>query len=56
MPQYAVISVGTDNSYGHPDDTVLSRLRDADVTVFRTDLDGDIFCTSDGKKVTFTSP
>ncbi len=56
MPQYAVISVGTDNSYGHPDDTVLSRLRDADVTVYRTDLDGDLFCTSDGKKVTFTDP
>ncbi len=56
MPQYAVISVGTDNSYGHPDDTVLSRLRDADVTVFRTDLDGDLLCTSDGKRVTFTAP
>ena len=56
MPQYAVISVGTDNSYGHPEDVILSRLRDADVTVYRTDLDGDIFCTSDGKKVTFTKP
>ena len=56
MPQYAVISVGTDNSYGHPDDAVLSRLRDADVTVYRTDLDGDLFCTSDGQRVTFTDP
>ncbi len=56
MPQYAVISVGAGNSYGHPDDTVLSRLRDADVTVYRTDLDGDLYCTSDGKKVTFTEP
>lgn len=56
MPQYAVISVGSDNSYGHPDDTVLSRLRDADATVYRTDLDGDLYCTSDGKKVTFTQP
>ncbi len=56
MPQYAVISVGTDNSYGHPEDVILSRLRDADVTVYRTDLDGDLFCTSDGKKVTFTHP
>ncbi len=56
MPQYAVISVGSDNSYGHPDSTVLSRLRDADVTVFRTDLDGDLYCTSDGKRVTFSIP
>ena len=56
MPQYAIISVGEDNSYDHPHDVVLSRLRDADVTVYRTDLDGDIICTSNGKKVTFTQP
>lgn len=56
MPQYAIISVGEDNSYGHPHDEVLSRLRDADVTVYRTDSDGDIVCVSDGKKVTFTQP
>lgn len=52
-PDYAVISVGKDNSYGHPTETVLSRLRDADVTTFRTDLQGDIICTSDGRTVTF---
>lgn len=56
MPQYAIISVGEDNSYGHPEDEVLSRLRDADVTVYRTDLDGDILCTSDGKQVTISTP
>ena len=54
MPQYAVISVGSDNSYGHPTDAVLSRLRDADVTVYRTDLQGDIICYSDGVTLTFT--
>ena len=53
MPRYAVISVGRDNSYGHPDERVLSRLRDANVTVFRTDEIGDVICTSDGKTVTF---
>lgn len=53
MPQYAVISVGTGNSYGHPDDDTLSKLRDAGAEVFRTDLQGDIFCTSDGKTVHF---
>ncbi|MBR6825984.1 MAG: MBL fold metallo-hydrolase [Oscillospiraceae bacterium] len=56
MPQYAVISVGEENKYGHPEEEVLTRLRDADVTVFRTDLDGDIYCISDGTKVTFTQP
>ena len=54
MPQYAVISVGKDNSYGHPTEEVLSRLRDAEVKTFRTDLQGDIICVSDGKNVTFT--
>ena len=52
-PEYAVISVGKGNSYGHPTETVLSRLRDADVTTFRTDLQGDIICTSDGQTVSF---
>ena len=53
MPQYAVISVGEDNSYGHPTDNVLSRLRDADTTVYRTDLHGDIICYSDGETLSF---
>ena len=52
-PRYAVISVGQGNSYGHPTETVLSRLRDADVTTYRTDLQGDIICTSNGQTVTF---
>lgn len=52
-PAYAVISVGEGNSYGHPSESTLSKLRDADVEVFRTDLQGDIFCISDGKSVRF---
>lgn len=54
MPEYAVISCGKNNSYGHPHDEVLSRLRDADVTLFRTDLQGDIVCFSNGSTVSFT--
>ena len=53
MPKYAIISVGKDNTYGHPTDNTLSRLRDADVAVLRTDLLGTIICTSDGEEVTF---
>ena len=48
MPKVAVIPVGAGNSYGHPDDNALSRLRDADVDVYRTDLQGDIVITTDG--------
>ena len=54
MPQYALISVGTGNSYGHPTADTLSRLRDADVKTYRTDLQGDVFCTSDGQQVSFS--
>ena len=53
MPQYAVISVGKGNSYGHPTENVLSRLRDAGAQVYRTDLQGTITCTSDGHTVSF---
>jgi competence protein ComEC len=55
MPEYAVISCGANNSYGHPHENLLSRLRDADVTVFRTDMQGTITATSDGKTVAFTA-
>ncbi len=47
-PAYAVISCEKNNSYGHPDDKLLSRLRDADVTVCRTDRNGHIVFTTDG--------
>ena len=54
MPEYAVISVGEDNTYGHPTEDALSRLRDADVKVYRTDLQGTIICVSDGENVSFS--
>jgi len=53
MPQYAVISCGQGNSYGHPNEDMLSRLRDADVHLYRTDMQGTITCTSDGESVCF---
>jgi beta-lactamase superfamily II metal-dependent hydrolase len=52
-PKYAVISVGKDNPYDHPSPDTLAKLADAGVQVFRTDLQGTIVATSDGKKVTF---
>lgn len=41
-PQYAVISCGAGNSYGHPDGRTLVRLQDAGAEVLRTDLEGEI--------------
>ena len=42
MPQIALISVGEDNSYGHPNQKVLDRLKKYNVKVYRTDIDGEI--------------
>ncbi len=52
MPEIAVISVGEGNNYGHPTEDALSRLRDADTKVYRTDLQGNIIIKSDGKNLT----
>lgn len=52
-PEYAVISCGEDNTYGHPHAAVLNRLRSAGVKVFRTDEQGSILATSDGERITF---
>lgn len=53
-PTYAVISVGENNDYGHPHEDTMSRLRDDDAIVYRTDLQGHIVCTSNGQDLTFT--
>ena len=51
QPSIGVISCEKGNSYGHPHEEALSRLNDADVTVFRTDLEGSIVIFSDGMRV-----
>ena len=49
-PKYAVISVGKDNSFGHPSRTCLSLLKSTQV--FRTDQDGDIAFLMTKKSIT----
>lgn len=41
-PRAAVISVGANNSYGHPSPQTLDRLREAGCAVYRTDQQGTI--------------
>jgi len=53
MPTYAIISCGKDNSYGHPHEDPLSRLRDAEATVLRTDESSTIVVRSDGENLYF---
>src|SRR2546425_1054058 len=48
-PREAVISVGRNNSYGHPAPEVLERLARHGITVFRTDRSGTITFSTDGQ-------
>jgi len=52
-PKYAIISVGKDNSYNHPQQSTMKRLESKNIPVYRTDENGTIVCTSDGKNITF---
>lgn len=50
-PKHAVISVGKNNDYGHPNHDVLTRLTSAGVDIYRTDESGTIIITSDGETI-----
>ena len=50
-PEYAVISVGRGNRYGHPAKEALERLENAGAGIFRTDMDGAVIVRTDGKRV-----
>ena len=50
-PELAVVSVGAENGYGLPDESVLQRLLDAGARVLRTDKDGTVRIALDGTRV-----
>lgn len=54
-PTYAVISCGEGNSYGHPHQEVLDKLKAAGTEVFRTDEQGTIIARSDGNGITWNT-
>lgn len=49
QPKVSVISIGVDNRFGLPHDSVIDRLESLGCKVYRTDLDGRVVVTSDGK-------
>lgn len=53
-PQFAVISVGKDNDYGHPHKQTLDTLKGQNINIFRTDRDGDILFTTNGETIRFS--
>ena len=52
-PDYAIISSGKDNSYGHPHQETLDTLNRFDTKILRTDTLGTIVMSSDGNLVNF---
>lgn len=57
MPEYAILSVGKDNPYGHPRKETLDLLdsKTWSPKVYRTDENGDIIVKSDGKTLSVTT-
>lgn len=49
-PEVAIISLGKNNSYGHPHKEVKELLEEYDISIYRTDTEGTIHVVSDGKK------
>ena len=48
-PEVAIIQLGDGNDYGHPHKQVLKRLKKIGAVIYRTDKNGTITITSDGK-------
>ena len=50
-PQYAIIMVGKDNSYGLPKQEIIDKLNNIGSEIYRTDEDGTIQIISDGNNI-----
>lgn len=54
-PAFGLISVGFDNTYGHPSPLTVAALREMHATVYRTDEQGLIRVVSDGRRLRINS-
>lgn len=50
-PQFAIISVGENNTYGHPNEMVLNQLTNQGIQSYRTDKSGTIKITTNGETI-----
>jgi len=50
-PRFSVISVGKVNRYGHPSLRTIQTIKDSGSKLYRTDIDGAVTITSDGKTI-----
>lgn len=53
VPEFAVISCGAGNMYGHPDADTMEKLSDMGIQVYRTDKQGTIIALSDGSSISW---
>lgn len=53
-PDYAVISAGTGNIYGHPDPIIINRLNLHDVAIIQTNEMGTVVFMTNGTELSFT--
>ena len=54
-PEYAIISVGRHNMFGHPAPSTIERLQQSGARAYRTDQNGAVSVVSDGSNVTVSS-
>jgi len=54
-PSIAAICLGAGNPYGHPHTEVMNRLEGSGITIYRNDLNGTFYLSSDGEGVYFNS-
>lgn len=52
-PQYALISCGIGNQFKHPNEKILKRLQDKEISVYRTDENGNVKVTITKTKIYF---
>ena len=50
-----MISAGVRNLYGHPNRLTLERLKEQQIEIVRTDIQGALFVRTDGKQYTVQS-
>lgn len=54
QPAYSIISVGAINTYNHPSESVVNRLKNIGSEVYMTSVNHSIICTLNGSKLNFT--
>ena len=55
VPEFAVISCGAGNMYGHPHEETMEKLADMGIQVYRSDEQGTIVASSDGSTITWSA-